>query len=31
MTKGDFRIEAGDKAVVFCMPEAISKVEKLFN
>lgn len=31
MTTGDFQIEAGDKAVVFCLPEAIHKVEKLFN
>ena len=31
MTIGDFQIEAGDKAVVFCLPEAIHKVEKLFN
>ncbi|MDD3721976.1 MAG: Trk system potassium transporter TrkA [Lutibacter sp.] len=31
MTFGDFQILAGDKAVVFCLPEAITKVEKLFN
>ena len=31
MTFGDFQIKAGDKAVVFCLPEAIHKVEKLFN
>lgn len=31
MTFGDFQIVAGDKAVVFCLPEAIHKVEKLFN
>ena len=31
MTFGDFQIQAGDKAVVFCLPEAIHKVEKLFN
>lgn len=31
MTFGDFQILAGDKAVVFCLPEAINKVEKLFN
>lgn len=31
MTYGDFQILAGDKAVVFCLPEAIHKVEKLFN
>ncbi|MDP2068356.1 MAG: Trk system potassium transporter TrkA [Lutibacter sp.] len=31
MTFGDFQILAGDKAVVFCLPEAINKVENLFN
>ena len=31
MTFGDFQIRPGDKAVVFCLPEAIHKVEKLFN
>ncbi|WP_372745578.1 Trk system potassium transporter TrkA [Lutibacter sp.] len=31
MTFGNFQIMAGDKAVVFCLPEAIHKVEKLFN
>ena len=31
MTFGNFQILAGDKAVVFCLPEAINKVEKLFN
>ncbi|AMC10678.1 portal protein [Lutibacter profundi] len=31
MTFGDFQILAGDKAVVFCLPEAIYNVEKLFN
>jgi len=31
MTFGDFQILADDKAVVFCLPEAIHKVEKLFN
>jgi trk system potassium uptake protein TrkA len=31
MTFGDFQIMEGDKAVVFCLPEAIHKVEKLFN
>ena len=31
MTFGNFQIKAGDKAVVFCLPEAIHKVEKLFN
>jgi len=27
---GDFKIEAGDRVVVCCLPEAISKVERLF-
>ena len=31
MTFGDFQIEKGDRAIVFCLPEAISEVEKLFN
>ncbi|WP_372793904.1 Trk system potassium transporter TrkA [Lutibacter sp.] len=31
MTFGNFQILAGDKAVVFCLPEAIHTVEKLFN
>jgi len=31
MTFGEFQILEGDKAVVFCLPEAIHKVEKLFN
>ena len=31
MTFGDFQIKAGDKAVVFCLPDAISDVEKLFK
>ncbi|OIQ37952.1 MAG: Trk system potassium transport protein TrkA [Bacteroidetes bacterium MedPE-SWsnd-G1] len=31
MTFGDFQILPGDKAVVFCLPEAISDVEKLFK
>lgn len=31
MTYGDFQIRAGDKVVVFCLPEAIHKVERLFN
>ncbi len=31
MTFGNFQIEAGDKAIVFCLPEAIGEVEKLFN
>lgn len=28
---GDLQIEEGDKVVVFCMPESIHKVDKLFN
>lgn len=28
---GDFQIEEGDKVVVFCMPTAIHKVDKLFD
>jgi trk system potassium uptake protein TrkA len=28
---GDFQIEEGDKVVVFCMPNAIHKVDKLFD
>lgn len=28
---GDFRIEAGDRIVVCCLPQAIKKVEKLFK
>jgi trk system potassium uptake protein len=31
MCFGDFRIQAGDRAIVFCLPEAISKVEELFK
>ena len=31
MTFGDFVIQPGDRAIVFCLPEAISEVEKLFN
>jgi iron(III) transport system permease protein len=31
MTFGDFQIQPGDRAIVFCLPEAISDVEKLFN
>ena len=31
MTYGTFLIEPGDKVVMFCLPEAISEVEKLFN
>lgn len=31
MSLGDFQIEAGDKAIVFCLPEAIGTVEDLFR
>ena len=31
MSFGDFQIQAGDKAIVFCLPEAISTVEELFK
>ncbi len=31
MTFGDFQILPGDKTVVFCLPDAISDVEKLFK
>ena len=31
MTFGDFQIVAGDKTVVFCLPDAIHDVEKLFK
>jgi len=31
MSFGDFQIEEGDKAIVFCLPEAISTVEDLFR
>lgn len=31
MSFGDFQIQAGDKAIVFCLPEAISTVEDLFR
>ncbi|MFT5762403.1 MAG: trk system potassium uptake protein TrkA [Polaribacter sp.] len=31
MSFGDFQIKAGDKAIVFCLPEAISIVEELFK
>ena len=31
MSLGDFQIQSGDKAIVFCLPEAISIVEDLFN
>ena len=31
MSFGNFQIESGDKAIVFCLPEAITTVEELFN
>lgn len=31
MSFGDFQINPGDKAIVFCLPEAISTVEDLFR
>lgn len=31
MSYGDFHIQSGDKAIVFCLPEAISTVEELFK
>ncbi|SEC85305.1 trk system potassium uptake protein TrkA [Tenacibaculum sp. MAR_2009_124] len=31
MSFGDFQLQSGDKAIVFCLPEAISTVEDLFN
>jgi trk system potassium uptake protein TrkA len=31
MTFGDYQIEKGDRVIVFCLPEAIGDVEKLFN
>ena len=31
MSFGDFQIREGDKAIVFCLPEAISDVEDLFR
>ncbi len=31
MTFGDFQIQSGDKAIIFCLPEAITTVEDLFN
>lgn len=31
MSFGDFQIKAGDKAIVFCLPEAIGTVEDLFR
>ncbi|QNM84272.1 Trk system potassium transporter TrkA [Polaribacter pectinis] len=31
MSFGNMQIQAGDKVIVFCLPEAISTVESLFN
>ena len=31
MSYGDMQIQSGDKVIVFCLPEAISTVEKLFK
>ena len=31
MSFGDIQIQSGDKVIVFCLPEAISTVESLFN
>ena len=31
ISSGNFKIEVGDKAIVFCLPEAIAKVEDLFK
>ncbi|MGY5355082.1 Trk system potassium transporter TrkA [Wenyingzhuangia sp. IMCC45467] len=31
MTFGDFIIQPGDRALVFCLPDAIPQVEKFFN
>jgi trk system potassium uptake protein TrkA len=31
LPKGDFRIQDGDHILIFCLPEAISDVEKLFK
>ena len=31
MTFGDFQILKGDRVIVFCLPESIGEVEKLFN
>ncbi len=28
---GDFLIQSGDKVIIFCLPEAISAIEDLFN
>ena len=31
MSYGDIQIQSGDKVIVFCLPEAITAVERLFN
>jgi trk system potassium uptake protein TrkA len=31
MSLGNMQIQSGDKVIVFCLPEAISTVERLFN
>ena len=31
MSFGDFQLQGGDKAIIFCLPEAISMVEDLFK
>ena len=31
MTFGDFNIQPGDRAIVFCLPDAIHEIEDLFN
>ncbi len=31
MANGDMQIQTGDKVIVFCLPEAIHTVERLFN
>lgn len=31
MSFGDFQIQSGDRAIIFCLPEAIAVVEELFN
>ena len=31
LSSGNFQIETGDRVIVFCLPEAISKVEDLFK
>jgi trk system potassium uptake protein TrkA len=31
MPSGDIQITAGDKVIIFCLPEIISTVERLFK